>query len=77
MNQQKVNAPFFVAMHPEKFAKRLSKFWRKEGRIDMKLENYRPVRPADADPESVQHSRLPRNPGYPGAVCGTHDCDAA
>lgn len=42
----------------------------------MKLENYRPVRPADADPESVQHSRLPRNPGYPGAVCGTHDCDA-
>lgn len=28
----------------------------------MKLENYRPVRPADADPESVQHSRLPRNP---------------
>lgn len=52
MNQQKVNAPFFAAMHPEKFAKRVSKFWRKEGRIDMKLEN------------------------YPGAVCGTHDCDA-
>ena len=31
--------------------------------------------PADADPESVQHSRLPCNPGHSLAVCGAYDCD--
>ena len=36
---------------------------------------HRPARPADADPESVQHSRLPCNPGHSRAVCGAYDCD--
>lgn len=41
----------------------------------LRPEHHRPARPADADPESVQHSRLPCNPGHSRAVCGAYDCD--